>query len=99
MSTTAGLELCVFHGNGSRQDVLAAGLEVLLELVAELLEARGYGPDRPVESNDTREGRAANRRVEFHIVDNDKKKAAPNQVGPKKGNPKRDAPKKKPPVR
>ncbi|MAQ15825.1 MAG: hypothetical protein CMN30_13650 [Sandaracinus sp.] len=38
-------------------------------LAAERLEARGYGPDRPVESNDTREGRAANRRVEFHIGD------------------------------
>src|SRR5207237_5827355 len=33
------------------------------------LEAHGYGEGRPLVSNDTREGRAANRRVEFHIVD------------------------------
>ena len=30
---------------------------------ASRLEARGYGESRPVESNDTKEGRAANRRV------------------------------------
>jgi len=33
------------------------------------LEARGYGPTRPIKTNNTVEGRAANRRVEFHIVD------------------------------
>lgn len=32
---------------------------------AERLTATGYGPDRPVASNDTTEGRAQNRRVEF----------------------------------
>ena len=31
------------------------------------LEARGYGPSRPVASNDTPEGRSKNRRVEFII--------------------------------
>lgn len=31
------------------------------------LEARGYGPSRPVASNDTPEGRSENRRVEFII--------------------------------
>ncbi|AGC43124.1 kelch domain-containing protein [Myxococcus stipitatus DSM 14675] len=31
------------------------------------LEARGYGPSRPVASNDTPEGRSANRRVDFVI--------------------------------
>ncbi len=33
------------------------------------LEAHGYGPDRPIDTNDTDEGRQRNRRVEFHIVD------------------------------
>jgi outer membrane protein OmpA-like peptidoglycan-associated protein len=33
------------------------------------LEARGYGPDRPVGPNLTAAGRARNRRVEFKIVE------------------------------
>ena len=31
------------------------------------LEAHGYGPDRPIDTNDTDDGRQKNRRVEFHI--------------------------------
>lgn len=33
------------------------------------LTSQGFGPDRPVQTNNTEKGRAANRRVEFHIVD------------------------------
>lgn len=36
---------------------------------AERLSASGYGETRPVRSNDDAAGREANRRVEFHIVD------------------------------
>ncbi|HMJ15586.1 MAG TPA: OmpA family protein, partial [Polyangiaceae bacterium] len=32
------------------------------------LSARGYGPDRPLEDNESEEGRARNRRVEFVVV-------------------------------
>ncbi len=38
-------------------------------VAAERLTAQGFGPQRPVEDNKTEKGRAANRRVEFHIVE------------------------------
>ena len=34
------------------------------------LSAKGYGHTKPVNSNDTDEGRAANRRTEFEIIEN-----------------------------
>jgi OmpA-OmpF porin, OOP family len=38
-------------------------------IAAERLKSVGVGPDRPVESNDSEVGRAANRRLEFHVED------------------------------
>jgi outer membrane protein OmpA-like peptidoglycan-associated protein len=38
---------------------------------SERLESEGFGLTRPIQSNDTDSGRAANRRVEFKIVDED----------------------------
>jgi outer membrane protein OmpA-like peptidoglycan-associated protein len=38
-------------------------------IAAERLTATGYGPNRPRGSNDTAEGRARNRRVEFRVLD------------------------------
>ena len=39
------------------------------------LTSQGYGMERPIDSNDTDEGRQANRRVEFHIMEIDGKPA------------------------
>jgi OmpA-OmpF porin, OOP family len=38
-------------------------------IAPERLDAQGYGDSKPVAPNTTSKGRAANRRVEFHIVD------------------------------
>jgi len=42
------------------------------------MEAIGYGESKPISSNRSRRGRAANRRVEFNIVQKDKPPAAPD---------------------
>ena len=36
---------------------------------ASRLTAEGFGPDKPLESNDTEAGRRVNRRVEFHLLE------------------------------
>ncbi len=46
-------------------------------VLAELLEAKGYGPDMPADTNDTEEGRQNNRRVEFKIIWTQQQPATP----------------------
>ena len=36
-------------------------------IAADRLTSKGWGPDRPIDSNSTEDGRKNNRRVEFHI--------------------------------
>lgn len=38
-------------------------------IAPERIEAQGFGPTRPIQSNKTAKGRAANRRVDFVIID------------------------------
>jgi outer membrane protein OmpA-like peptidoglycan-associated protein len=48
----------------------------------ERLISAGYGPAQPIADNKTKAGREANRRVEFHIVEEPTKKKAPPQQEP-----------------
>ena len=58
------------------KDLSAARAESVLRYIVdkgkiepERLSSAGFGPDKPVASNDTNEGRARNRRVEFQILE------------------------------
>jgi len=42
---------------------------LLKEVPEDRISAKGYGESQPIESNDTEEGRAKNRRVEFRILE------------------------------
>ena len=54
----------------SKRRALATVRYLMLRGVpSEQLQARAFGESKPLESNDTPEGREANRRVEFHMTD------------------------------
>ena len=61
-----------FHSNWQLSSVRASNVaEFLIQegnINSERLSAIGYGENRPVQSNDTEEGRAANRRVDILIL-------------------------------
>ncbi|HEY4183698.1 MAG TPA: Ig-like domain-containing protein [Polyangia bacterium] len=74
-------------GNADRNRILSAGraAAVVKWLVdhgidRDRLSDEGFGPDRPIDSNTTREGRRNNRRVEFHIQDDGSAVPAPPVV-------------------
>lgn len=58
----ANLSLSLARANTVRTYLIDKGIP------AEALKAVGSGPDHPVTSNDTPEGRAKNRRIEFHLT-------------------------------
>jgi outer membrane protein OmpA-like peptidoglycan-associated protein len=57
------------HLSQARSDSVMAWLINRGGIASGRLEAHGYGMTRPIETNDTAEGRLANRRVEFKIKD------------------------------
>jgi len=52
----------------ARADAVVDALMARRVLVGNLT-AKGYGEEAPVATNDTEEGREANRRIEFHLID------------------------------
>lgn len=57
------LDLSERRARSIRQYLSSSGVEL------SRLEAKGYGPDKPIAPNITGQGRARNRRVEFHILE------------------------------
>lgn len=64
-----------WHNKALSQRRAAAVVQALVSrgVEAKRLTAKGYGQDKPIESNDTEAGRQANRRVQFNILERKKK--------------------------
>lgn len=62
-SDAANMRLSMGRSNAVRKDLIMRGID------ASRLEATGKGETMPIATNDTEEGRAQNRRVEFEITD------------------------------
>ncbi|NFR88169.1 MULTISPECIES: flagellar motor protein MotB [unclassified Clostridium] len=73
-----------FHSNWQLSAIRAANVVELLvkegNISSDKLSAIGYGEYRPVKSNDTEEGRAANRRVDIVILNNEYNKSETSSI-------------------
>jgi outer membrane protein OmpA-like peptidoglycan-associated protein len=70
-----------------RADAVKKWLSTKGGVDAKRMTAKGFGQDKPIQTNDTEDGRAANRRVEFHVETKDGA-AAPPATPPKADAPK-----------
>lgn len=61
-SNRYNMKLSQRRANAVKKYLVGAGIE------GARLIAKGFGEDVPIDTNDTKEGRARNRRVEFHII-------------------------------
>jgi len=72
--------------NKLRQDRADSVMKYLTShgVAGERLEAHGFGPSKPIETNDTEAGRQKNRRCEFHITQQSggASSGAPPSAGP-----------------
>jgi OOP family OmpA-OmpF porin len=75
------LDLSRRRARAVRERLIANGVE------EGRLESQGYGLTRPLETNDTDAGRAANRRVEFNILEQDATTEAPAGGAPQVAAP------------
>ncbi len=73
-----------FHSNWQLSAIRAANVVELLvkegNISSDKLSAIGYGEYRPVKSNDTEDGRAANRRVDIVILNNEYNKSETTSI-------------------
>jgi outer membrane protein OmpA-like peptidoglycan-associated protein len=58
----ANQRLSQARAENTKQAIVAQGID------ASRLEAEGYGPDHPVASNDTEQGRQQNRRIDVRVT-------------------------------
>ena len=54
-------------------------------IAPERIEAKGYGPDQPISSNDTLKGRAKNRRIEFRLISQSGRQKRPSMTWRRNG--------------
>lgn len=76
-SLAHNLDLSDRRAKSVRRHLIAKGID------EKRLEAKGFGPDRPIADNRTSAGRAKNRRVEFKVL-------SPNEADPEQTNTGRD---------
>lgn len=75
-SRTSNIKLSQQRADSVRDYLITQGI------AAEMLSAKGYGPEAPIADNATAEGRAINRRVELHTLESDSEQESMPEPAP-----------------